>query len=131
MKKDSGRLLIKIPEPLFLADFNHQVKTIGKAVYLLANLPQKESKVTKDVANLIKLYWGSMLKQIRYMYWEKNKEEIKRKVLAPVEHLFNDCQYCDPFWCYVLKSQKENKPYVPDEKNLYSTNRQKKKRTYN
>ena len=57
-----------------------------------------------------------MLKQIRYMYWEKNKEEIKRKVLAPVEHLFNACQYCDPFWCYVLKAQKENKPYVPDEK---------------
>ena len=116
LRKDSGRLPIEIPEPRFLADFNHRVKTVGKAVYLLASLPQKESKVTKDIANRMKLYWGSMLKQIRYLHWEKNEEEIKRKVLAPVEHLFNDHQYCDHSWCYVLKAQKENKPYVPDEK---------------
>ena len=114
-KPDNGRLPVEIPEPHFLADFNHRVKTVGKAVYALASLPQKESQITKDIAARMKLYWGSMLKQIRYLHWEENKEEIKRKVLAPVEHLFNDHQYCDPKWCYVLQAQNENKPYMPGE----------------
>ena len=68
----------------------------------------------------MKTYWGSMLKQIRYLDWEKEEEKIKEKVLAPVEHLFNNHQFCDEKWCYVLKAQKEGKPYVPEvSKPLY------------
>ena len=37
-KQDNGRLPLDIPEPRFLADFNHRVKTIGKAVYALATV---------------------------------------------------------------------------------------------
>jgi len=66
LKSDNGRLPLDIPEPRFLADFNHRVKTVGKSVYALATLPKKESNVTKELAARMKTYWGTMLKQIRY-----------------------------------------------------------------
>ena len=114
LKSDNGRLPLDIPEPRFLADFNHCVKTVGKSVYALALLPKKESDVSKELAAQMKTCRGMMLKQIRYLHWEKESEKIKQKVLAPVEHLFNDHKYCDAEWCYVLKADKENKPYTPD-----------------
>ena len=44
-------------------------------------------------------------------------------MLAPVERLFNNHQYCDEKWCYVLKAQKEGKPYCPeDSRPLYEKN---------
>ncbi len=69
-KQDNGHLLLDIPEPSFLADFNHRVKTVGKAVYGLAALSKRESAVSKEVAARIKIYCGTMLKQIRYLKWE-------------------------------------------------------------
>ena len=114
-KKDNGRLPIDIPEPSFLADFNHRVKTVGKSVYALATLPKRDSNVTKPIAERIKTYWGTMLKQVRYLKWEEEREKIERKVLAPIEHLFQNHEYCDEQWCYVLQAQKKKKPYVPEE----------------
>ena len=114
-KKDTGRLPLDVPEPSFLADFNHRVKTVGKTVYGLAALSKRESEVSKEIAARIKAYWGTMLKQIRYLHWEEENEDIKGKVLAPIEHLFNNHQYCDAQWCYILKAQKEGKSYVPEE----------------
>ena len=63
----------------------------------------------------MKTYWGSMLKQIRFLKWNDENEKIKRKVLAPIEHLFQNHAYCEEQWCYVLQVQKEGKPYVPGE----------------
>ena len=48
-----------------------------------------------------------MLKQVRYLKWEEEREKIQRKVLAPIEHLFQNHEYCDEQWCYVLQAQKE------------------------
>ena len=94
-KKDNDHLPLDMPEPMFLSDFNRRVKTIGKAVYGLAVIPKKDSTVTKDVAARIKNYWGTMLKQIGYLDWEKESEKKKGKVLAPIEHLFKDHTYCN------------------------------------
>jgi len=58
---------LHIPEPKFLADFNHRVKVVGKSIYNLAKMPQKDSKVTKAMAERIKTKWGSMLRQIRHV----------------------------------------------------------------
>ena len=114
-KKDNGRLPLDIPEPKFLADFNHRVKTVGKAIFALAALPKRDSDVSKELAVRMKSYWGMMLKQVRYLKWEEEKENIKKKMLAPLEHLFNNHKFCDVEWCYVLMAQKEGKPYVPEE----------------
>jgi hypothetical protein len=64
-KKDNGRLPLEIPEPSFRADFNHRVKVVGKSLYVLANMPKKDSTVDKATAERIKTNWGSMLKQVK------------------------------------------------------------------
>ena len=107
-------LLVYINPLEIRLDSNHRVKTVGKSIYALALLPKKESDVTKELAARMKTYWGTMLKQIRYLHWNQENKKIKEKVLAPVEHLFGNHKYCDAEWCYVLKAEKENKPYTPD-----------------
>ena len=74
-KQDNGCLLLDNPEPSFLADFNHKVKTIGKTFCELAVLSKKESVVSKEVAARIKTYRGAMLKQIRYLKWEEDSKK--------------------------------------------------------
>ena len=107
-KKDNGRLPLDIEEPKFLADFNHRVKTVGKRFYELASAPQKTSQVDSSLARRMKLNWGTMMKQVRHMQWEKEEEKIKQKIMAPVGHLFGNHEYCGN-WCYVLKARKEKK----------------------
>ena len=53
---DDTTTKIFILEPTFLADFNHRVKSVGKAIYELAMKSKKESMVTKELARRIKYY---------------------------------------------------------------------------
>lgn len=120
-KADHGRLPLDVIEPKFLADFNHRVKTIGKSVFHLASLPKKHSEVDNAIANRIKLYFGYMLKQQKYLKWEQEKEKIRKNVLAPVEHMFSNHEHCDSSWCYVKKAEDEKKQYLPDpSKSLFN-----------
>ena len=113
MKKiDNGCLPLDVMKPKLLDDFKHRVKTVGKRFYDLASAPKKTSTVDNALARRMKLNWGTMMKQVRHMSWEKQKKEIEQKMLAPVEHIFNNHQYCGQ-WCYFLKAQKEGKPYLP------------------
>ena len=129
-KSDNGRLPLDVPVPRFLADFNHRVKTVGKSVYALATLPKKDSTVSKPLAERIKTYWGTMLKQIRYLKFEEERETIMKRVSAPIEHIFNNHLNCDEKWCYVLKAQKEGKQYIP-EKNRPMYDKVKEEKMYN
>jgi len=72
-------LPLEIPEPAFLADFNHRVKVVGKSVYNLATLAKRDSEVTNHQAERIKTNWGSMLKQIRHLDWNKDCDKIKKR----------------------------------------------------
>ena len=36
-------------------------------------------------------------------------------MLAPIEHLFGNCEFCNEKCYYVLHAKKEGKPYVPGE----------------
>ena len=98
---------LEIPERDFLADFNHRVKVFGKSVYNLATLAKRDSEVTNHQAERIKTNWGSMLKQIRHLDWNKDCDKIKKKVLAPIEHLFDNHEHCDASSCLVLKAKNE------------------------
>ena len=112
LKTDNGRLPLDILEPAFLADFNHRVKTVGKRFYELAKASKKKSDVDTGLARRMKLNWGTMMKQVRHMNWEKNKKEIEEKLSAPVEHIFGNHKFCGK-WCYALKAEQEGKKYVP------------------
>ena len=111
----SGKLPDLIPPPKFLADFNHRVKSVGRAVYELAVMAKSKSMVDKNLAKRLKLYWSKMLQQVKKFDLEEDwEEEIEKRVRAPIEHVFNNHQYCQESWCYALQAQREGKTYVPD-----------------
>lgn len=107
-KADNGRFSLDIQQPTFLADFNHRVKTVGKRFYELASAPKKTSAVDNGLARRMKLNWGTMMKQVRRMDWDKEESKIKDKMLAPIEHIFGNHSHCGS-WCYSLKAAKEGK----------------------
>ena len=111
-KADNGRLPLDIVEPKFLADFNHRVKTVGKRFYELAGKSKRDSEVDNGLARRMKLNWSTMMKQVRYMKWDSQQEEIKQKMNAPIEHLFGNHKNCGS-WCYFLKAEREGKKYAP------------------
>ena len=61
----------------------------------------------------IKEYGGAMIKQVRKMNWPQDKEIIMRRTKAPIEHIFNNHEYCDINWCYALQERRDNKQYSP------------------
>ena len=71
-KKNNGRLPLHIVEPRFLTDPNHRTKVVGKVLYKLASLPLKYSKGDNALAQRIKEYWDTFLRQICGLNWNKN-----------------------------------------------------------
>ena len=108
-KADHGRLPLHILEPQFLADFNHRVKVVGKTIYHFAKMAKKHSNISKGTAERVKTNWGSMLKQIRHLSWEKDCDKIRQRVLAPIEHMYGNHDHCDVSWCPYLKAKMEKK----------------------
>ena len=85
-----GLLPSSVPEPIFLADPTHRVKSIAKYFFQLAKLPLYKSPVTKDLAIRLKKYVGYMLKQQRF----NTLAEIRHASKAPLNHLFDNHDYC-------------------------------------
>ena len=99
--------------PSFWADPNHRTKVVGKVLFTFAQLAKKYSTIDKALAQRIKEYWGTFLKQIRRMDWEQDQQLILSKAKAPIEHVFDNHQYCSETWCYKLQAQNEGKVYNP------------------
>lgn len=53
----AGELSYDVPEPKFLADFNHRVKSVGKVVLDLSSRTKRDSRVDKNITKSLKLYW--------------------------------------------------------------------------
>ena len=126
-KKSSGKLDFAIPEPSFLADFNHRVKSVGRALYELAKAKLADSTVNKDTAKRLKLYWSQMLNQIKHLSVEEDWEVINKRVRAPVEHIFNNHEYCDIAWCYAKQAAADNQQYIPPKNRPFYSKKQDKK----
>ena len=109
--KDKGKLPKHVREPMFLADPGHCNKSVSKHFYALATKRIAESRVTKPMAKRMKKNWGYMLRQNK----GETLEEFKRNSNAPLEHMFNNHDYCSSEWCNALKAREENKQYThPD-----------------
>ncbi len=100
-KADTGLLPLAIKPTTFLADPTHQ-KIDGKHLYALAKLVKKASKVNKVRALRLKDYWGAYLKQVRDRNFETKGDNIMRLSKAPLEHCFNNLEFCSKTWCYKL-----------------------------
>ena len=114
-KADTGRLPLEITPPNFLADPNHRKKVVGKHLYALAKLAKKASKVDKALALRLKDYWGAYLKQVRDRNFETDGDEIMRLSKAPLEHCFNNHEFCSKTWCYKLQADEKGIEYYPPE----------------
>ena len=99
----AGNLSTEIPEPVFLADFNHRVKSVGEVLYDLALMPKKRNPVDKAITKRLTRYWSKMLIQRQNLDVEKDWEVKEAMVRALVEHnIFNNHQYYSDDWCYHL-----------------------------
>ena len=65
------------------------------------------------------------------MVWQNTGKHIKpfiKNVNAPLEHLFNNHEYCKSEWCNALKSKEGGKPYKHlDDFCTWSTTEEEKK----
>lgn len=102
-EQKSGKLEREVIEPKWLADPSHRTKVVAKPIYALANAPKAKSLVTKLDAMRVKKYYGYFIKQCRNLPFE----EMKRRSLAPVEHLFNNHEFCHSSWCLHKKKEEE------------------------
>ena len=62
----------------------------------------------------MKKNWGYMIRQNK----DKSIEEFVTAAQAPLEHIFDNHQFCEPQWCFKLRAQQEGKPYNHPEKFL-------------
>ena len=93
-----GKLPIHIPIPIFLADPSHRVKVMSSPIFKLAQGETKDPRQCKKIDALrIKKYIGC------YIYQNRNLpiSQMIKKAKAPVEHLFNCHEWCDPEWCWA------------------------------
>jgi len=123
----SEKLPDSIPPPKFLADFNHRVKSVGKAVYDLASMSKKKSMVDNNLALRLKKYWSKMLQQVKKLDLEEDWKQIEKRVRAPIEHIFDNHEFCQEEWCYSLQAKKEGKLYTPDKKKPFFSKQHDKK----
>ena len=72
-----------------------------------------------------------MLQQVKKLDLQEEWEEIDKRVRAPIEHLFDNHQFCQIEWCYALQAQIKGKIYTPDLKKLFFQNRKTERCTSN
>ena len=108
-----GKLPPEIPEPIWLADPGHRIKTVSSKIYALVPLPKSQSTCVNGDAIRFKMNFGYFLKRncngtLQQMSHAKN---------AVIDHSFDHHIYCSKEWCRPLREQaeKNNLPEVHSE----------------
>ena len=100
-----GKLPDNIPAPKFLADPSHRIKVMSSSIFKLAQGESKDSKRCKKIdAMRLKKYIGCFIYQKR----DLPNDQFVRKLKAPVEHMFNCHDFCDPEWCWAKQPDDSN-----------------------
>ena len=90
-----GKLQDAIPEPEFRADPSHCIKVMSKPIFKMVTKTKDPTKCKQIDALRVKKYTGCMI--------YKNKDlpinEFVINAKAPIEHLFNNHQWCHEDWC--------------------------------
>ena len=101
-KKDYGKLSMEeLPPRINLADPNHRTKVLGKHLYPLTT-QRKDSgrRITKPMAERLKLHFGKALHQNRHECTERLEQGLR----ATLEHEFGNHEHCSNVWCRYLKA---------------------------
>ena len=100
-----GRLPATMTSIKFYCDPGHRIKCWSKPFFkMVRTTPKAKTNLTASRVERLKRYIGYFLKQNRAV---KSLEWFVKNASAPLEHLFNNHQYCDKSWC-VWKESCEN-----------------------
>ena len=91
-----GLLPVQIIIPVWFCDPNHRSKCVGNMVFELVS---KTKELTKLDALRLKKYYQYYIKQNR----SKGFEYLQEKRWCPLEHMFDNHEFCDSSWCEKKK----------------------------
>ena len=109
-----GKLPIDIAEPSFLADPSHRIKVMCKEVFKLALQSKQSSGCELIDALRLKKYIGCFVYKNRHLPPEK----FAAKAMAPIEHLFDCHEWCDPEWCYAKEIENRVDTLLTSKKSM-------------
>ena len=95
--RHGGKLGDHIPQPVFYADVGHRVKVMCKPFFAMVTTSKDPSQCKMIDALRLKRYTGYYLRQNR----TKDLCQFVANARAPVEHLFNNHQWCNEQWCWA------------------------------
>jgi hypothetical protein len=96
-----GILPMENGEVEHLADINHRCRCLGKYLFRLANKNRSETECTKVDAERIKRNWSYCV----HSGTDIPFDEFCTTMKAPLEHLFNNHDYCNAEWCRYLQAK--------------------------
>ena len=94
---DKGKLPEEIPEPIFKADPSHRIKVMSGPIFKMVTKTKDPSKCKQVDALRVKKYTGCSI----YKNKDLPIDEFIANAKAPIEHLFNDHQWCHEDWCWA------------------------------
>ena len=102
-KKDHSKLkTYELAPQVNLADPNHRCKVLGKHVYPLTKETKASGKqISKAYAERFKVNFNRALHQNRH----KSADELRKGLLATLEHEFNNHEYCSDDWWKWLQAK--------------------------
>ena len=107
-KNKGGMLPRQINVPNWFYDPNHRAKCVGGMVF---DLVSKHKTMNKLDALRLKKYYQYYIKQNR----TKGIEHLRKYRLCPLEHLFDNHEFCDDAWCEKKRKEEKRKTVIQEE----------------
>ena len=95
--ENGGKLRPGMGQPKFLADPTHRTKVMSRPIFNLVQGTKNPDEIKMIDALRLKKYISCYILQNRNGDFDKFVANAK----APVEHLFDNHEFCDESWCYA------------------------------
>ena len=94
---NSGKLQECVVKPRCLADSSYRVKVMVKSVFALVSKTKHPDEVKHIDALRLRKYTSCYIMKNRHIDFRTFSTNYK----APLEHLFDNNEFCDTSWCWV------------------------------
>ena len=91
-----GKLDVTIPEPTFMADPSHRIKVMSAPIFAMVTKVLDPNKCEMIDAMRVKKYVVCCILKNNHL----PLDQFHQKMRAPLEHLFNNHEWCDGDWCW-------------------------------
>ena len=93
-KANHGCLPLHIKEPVLLSNPSHRVRVLIHPCFLMSRGPKCDARLTKNDCLQLKIYYGCFINKNRH----KPFEDFHTASMAPIHHLFDSLEHCNPEW---------------------------------